>query len=607
MKRAAIYLFFFCLGAASISAQNKKNIAANILRLQKAMHDSVRIRIYLAQAGEYAAFNNDSSLHYSSRAEDLLIRNPNLNQEAYARYLKGFVYYVSSELEKSQSFVNEALMITKGTNNQVLLAKCYNLLGAINFNLGNYAEAVKYYSNKLEVVNERHDTLSIIETHYNISLINNAEGSFYTSLEHNYTGLSLSEKIKDTTGMMIACEGLGISYTKIGDSKNAILYLKRALQLALIKNRPYEQSGILVDLGDVYVFLKQYASADHYYKRAEEIAFGNSDKLTGSLAISGKGEALFEQGRLAEAKGLFERAIYFYKMISYVKGLAENYARLAECDLGLGNYKPAKAYALTALDILKQLKEKQIEEKAYRILSEVYEKSGNTDSAFICYKKHILIFDSLQARSAYRKITEYESNLEKKKLEQERVFREKTARAELVKQKQIRNTVLALSAVILLLLLGVNRNYRLKQKASIEIGKQKKVIEHKNKDIVDSINYSRRLQEAVLTSPAEIKKLLPDSFVLYKPKGHVSSAFYFVESAGQNTVHVAVARCTGEGVPGAFMSIIGHNILKQALKDRLHTEPSQILGFLNSELKKFLRNEGQKNEITDGIDLAYCI
>jgi tetratricopeptide (TPR) repeat protein len=608
VKYTLKYLLLFFLFVFYAKAQNQENIATCFKKLQTPLHDTTRIRIYLELANEYASFYNDSTLHYSFRAQDLLVHNPNLNQEAYAKYLEGLVYYVSSEFEKSQHFVNEALMLTKGTNEKLLMAKCYNLLGAIQFNLGNYAAALREYNNKLEVVNARHDTFSIVETHYNMSLINNAEGSYYESLEHNYTGLALSEKIKDTIGILVACEGLGISYTKIGDSENAIQFLKKALQLAILKNRPYEHSGILVDLGEIYLSIKQLDLANYYYGQAEEIASRNGDKLTKALAISGKGEILFDQGKPREAKQFFNDAIGVYKEITYIKGEAENKIHLAECNQALGNFKKAKGQALDALFILKKLKEKQTEKRAYKILSEAYEKLNNTDSAFLCYKKYILIADSLQARSSFKKISEYESNLEKKKIEQERIFAEKTTRAELVRQKQIRNTVLGLSLVILLMLILVNRNYKLKQKANIEISKQKKIIEHKNKDIVDSINYSRRLQEAVLTTPNEIRKMLPASFIIYKPKGHVSSDFYFVENAhGNRKVHVVVGSCTGQGVPGAFISIIAHNILKQALKEPGLETPSQVLDFLDAELKKFLRSDDKNSSITDGIDVAYCI
>lgn len=607
MRSALKYTLFCLLAFFALQGQDRPKIARALEALHKTNPDSTLTRAYLTLAAEYISFNNDSSLYYNARAKELLQRTPDLHQEAYAKYLEGLVYYMSSALEKTEITVNEALTITKGTTDKLLLSKCHNLLGAVNFNLGNYNEALLHYNEKLELVNSLHDTLSIIETHYNISLINNAEGSFYRSLEHNYTGLALAERSKDSVSMLIASEGLGLSYTRIGDTKNAIIFLKKALQLALIKNRRYDQSGILIDIGSVYLSMSQYEAATYYYNRAQSIAFTNGDRISGALAMSGRAMVLFDQVKLQEAKDLFGRAIYYYKESNYAKGLAENNVHLAECDLGLGKYAEAKSRLIAAIAALSHLNEKQTEENAYHILSKVYDKLNDTDSAYLCFKRHVLISDSLQARSSLKKISEYESNLEKKKLEQERSLTEKAARAELQKQKQIRNTVMALSVLILVLLLFVYRNYKLKQKASIAISEQKKIIEHKNKDIVDSINYSRRLQEAVLSSPAGIEKMLPGSFVIYKPKGNVSSVFYFAEKGRDSDVHVAVAGCTGQGVPGAFMSIIGHNILKQALKEQSLKTPAQILDFLNKGIKRFLRTEEQSGTLADGIGIAYCI
>ncbi len=515
-------------------------------------------------------------------------------------------YYTASEFDKAQWSLNQVITIAKERKDKKLLAKSYNLLGAIQFNLGNYSEAIKQYNYKLEIVRSLQDTISIIETYYNISLINNAEGSYLKSLENNYTALGLSEKIKDSVSMMIVYEGLGISYSKINDSKNAIVYLKKALQNAIMLSKSYEEAGIMVDLGTVYQQMGEQEKALYYFKRGEEIAKKNGDKLVESIAISGRGVSLMMNHEYKQAIEIFNSANTIHANISYRKGIAENQLHIANCNIMLGNYKEARRDALNSLTEGKSIGEKKLESDAYKALSTVYEKLNKPDSAYACFKKHITISDTLNSRSMLRKTSEFEANHENQKLAEERALEEKIVKADIQKQKQIRNTILIAVAVVFLLLLFSYRNYKQKQKANTEIVEKKKIIEHKNKDILDSINYSKRLQDAVLMTKQEVKTILPQSFIVYLPKEIVSGDFYFIEKDANNNIHVALADSTKHGVPGAFMSIAGYNILKQALKEKSLSGPHQILQFLHKELKSFLRNS-QISGANEGINISYCI
>ncbi|MBN4049641.1 SpoIIE family protein phosphatase [Bacteroidales bacterium AH-315-N07] len=134
---------------------------------------------------------------------------------------------------------------------------------------------------------------------------------------------------------------------------------------------------------------------------------------------------------------------------------------------------------------------------------------------------------------------------------------------------------------------------------------QKEIIEQKNKDITDSIVYSQRIQEAIMPEIEEIYKYLPNSFVLYKPKDIVSGDFYwFAEKWGK--IFIAVVDCTGHGVPGAFMSMIGNNLLNQLVVEKNITEPSIILNQLHEAVMLSLKQTGLDNKSNDGMDIALC-
>ena len=133
-------------------------------------------------------------------------------------------------------------------------------------------------------------------------------------------------------------------------------------------------------------------------------------------------------------------------------------------------------------------------------------------------------------------------------------------------------------------------------------------LEEKNKDIMSSINYAKRIQNGILPSSSFMSQLLPNSFVFYRPRDIVSGDFYWVErSAGK--VFFAVVDCTGHGVPGALMSIIGKNILDQAVNEKGLDDPSMILAFLRAGLRFAFSADADdsSNEIEDGMDLGICI
>jgi serine phosphatase RsbU (regulator of sigma subunit) len=149
-----------------------------------------------------------------------------------------------------------------------------------------------------------------------------------------------------------------------------------------------------------------------------------------------------------------------------------------------------------------------------------------------------------------------------------------------------------------------------------EIGEQNKVLEHQKKEITDSINYAKRIQQALLPEMESIKTALPNSFVYYVPKDIVSGDFYFFNAFSKKEAHpgrkesseeaglfIAAADCTGHGVPGALMSMIVHEKLENATK--YHGEPSEILHSVNKQVKDALKQH-QTDASRDGCDIALC-
>ncbi len=145
----------------------------------------------------------------------------------------------------------------------------------------------------------------------------------------------------------------------------------------------------------------------------------------------------------------------------------------------------------------------------------------------------------------------------------------------------------------------------LKTRKSAErtINEQRSQLEHKNKEVTDSINYAQRIQKAILPSHRLIESYLPKSFVVYLPKDIVSGDFYWVEKKG-NKIFFAVSDCTGHGVPGAMMSVIGQNALNRVINEFGITKPSEILDKLSALVEEAFSKSG--SDVRDGMDIALC-
>ncbi len=161
-------------------------------------------------------------------------------------------------------------------------------------------------------------------------------------------------------------------------------------------------------------------------------------------------------------------------------------------------------------------------------------------------------------------------------------------------------------AVFTIILINTRTNLTKKEIISrLALSESNLKLEEKNKAITDSINYAKNIQYSIVPSEEAVQKLIPNSFVYYKPKDIVSGDFPFVFEKN-NCIYVACVDCTGHGVPGAFMSLVGYFSLNQVLENRHMNQPSDILDALHSLIVKALGQDKEGNTSNDGMDIAIC-
>ncbi|MGB1318536.1 MAG: PP2C family protein-serine/threonine phosphatase, partial [Flavobacteriales bacterium] len=291
-----------------------------------------------------------------------------------------------------------------------------------------------------------------------------------------------------------------------------------------------------------------------------------------------------------------------------LSSIGEIYKEKKQSKLGLSYLrralKEAKTYGST---------EDQI--SVFEDLSQTYADLGDFKASYDYQQLAVKVKDSLDRLIGTRDLAEMQVKFEteQKQREIELLGKEKEVQdLRLTKQIAVRNMVIVFSVLALIMLLLIYGRYRTKKKANEaldkknqEIEQQKKTVEEKNHEITSSIEYAKRIQDAIMPSMDEIKSALPNSFVYYRPKEIVSGDFYWFAKQ-KDTCFIAAVDCTGHGVPGAFMSMIGNDHLNQIVNVEQRSKPDEILNRLHHEIQVTLKQKHGVTDNHDGMDIALC-
>jgi serine phosphatase RsbU (regulator of sigma subunit) len=242
-----------------------------------------------------------------------------------------------------------------------------------------------------------------------------------------------------------------------------------------------------------------------------------------------------------------------------------------------------------------------------------YQMQGLSDQWIELGNKHSATFSNLNAGTYYFKLRGSNNDL---------LWNEQSKSLKIVVEVSFWRSKIAYGFYVIMGILSISLYIRNRTKhfhksnillrerefAITEVEKQREELLVKNRSITDSINYAKRLQEAIMPSVAHFKKYLPDSFLLYMPKDIVSGDFYWVNET-KNKLFVAVVDCTGHGVPGAFMSIIGIELLRTITNNQGVNDAAEILNRLNVGIIQTFKKDIYEEEglVKDGMDVAFCV
>jgi serine phosphatase RsbU (regulator of sigma subunit) len=406
-------------------------------------------------------------------------------------------------------------------------------------------------------------------------------------------------------------------YTEIKDYKTALTYQQRALDLCNKMKLLQGVAACLGNMGNIYKNLGQTNAALNYYQKSLDIDIKLKNGRGISNSLSNMGVLSQKQKQYAQAEDYFKRSLRVRDSLGLTDGIAGSYINLGDLYLDLNQVDRAFDYFQRALSLAEENGSLEQQESCYDGMYQCYKKQGKIQEALSAFEKNIMLRDSIMSSGAQDELNQLKTKylLEQRETEQKVQQAKKIAAIEAKKDAEKdavkkQNRIILISSLIgvgLMVIFSVliYKRYQQSLKQQKIIADQKKLVEVKNKEITDSINYAKRIQEAMLTSEQEFTKNFKKAFVLFRPKDIVSGDFYWViEEPGTNTVLFVLGDCTGHGVPGGFMSVLGINLMNEIVNEKRVYQPAQILNLLRDRIKTALKQDGAEGTSRDGMDIT---
>jgi len=577
-----------------------------------------------------------------------------LEEEARAYNYIGIFYLIQSDLDKTEEYFHKSLEIKEQLKDYGGLANTYNNLGIINRKRGKYFKSLNNTRKALEMRRKLGKSLKdsadieenkkkIGHAYMNLGNVFYQFGEYDRAINKYESSMAVYDSIGYNYGISGCYNNIGSIFEEMQDYDKAIKYYQDALQEYLKIDEIRHAGTCYSNIGTVYLEKHQYKKAKEALNKALELRMKVNDKRGISGVYSNLGVLNLRSNKVEKALDYLYKAIKLDNEIDNKFGLVEDYCYLAKAYMEKGNFNDARNFAYKSLNLAENIDNKLKIKEAYEVLAELEEKQGNYSKALDFTKKYEYVEDELFSKEKTQtietietkyKIKEKQQELEKNKLQ--------LAKKEAVIKKQRYQQYFTIGGLIIIslgliflyihfrskrkshsLLLTKNDEIQTKneelQGQNEEISMQRDELEKqrnianqqrneiavKNDEITSSIRYAKSIQSAVLPPGHLLDKMLTNYFILFKPKDIVSGDFYFFDYKDGKMILAAVD-CTGHGVPGAFMSLLGLSILNDITSEGILSS-DVILNRLRTRVIQALHQESFNDENRDGMDISLVV
>lgn len=622
------WCFIILVGLFFVEKATVAQTADSLLTVIKtAKQDTVKLAAYEQLAIYYRRANKDSAYYYHNKAIDIagVIKSSASLANAHREY--ALTAQANDDYEMANRYYQKALDIHKKADDKKGMGLSYNDIGIAYYYAGNFEKAREFFEKSGIIKLEVKDSIGAGQAFNNTGIMDDIAGNPTGALKLYLKALNIYENAKDTNLVIGTLSNIGLIYIGQKNYNEALKLYARQKKLAEKVNNKRAYGVALASEGTALDHLGKYLEARTHFLGALEVFTALPDKQLVSQAYNN----LSVNYELTNEDDL--ALDYALKSISIKKEIG-NEGKLAVSLIAAAKVYHKKGQHQRAIDVYKEALENAVKTgymeyaiKAHQGLSQSYFKTKQFEKAYYHQSLYVTYSDSVTNKENTKLINELEKRFQSERKEQEIELLNKTSALKDVElgkanEESKRKSIQLLGSFavgVILLVFGivVFRNNQQKRKSNQvltqkneEITRQREyadeqrtLVEEKNKEILDSIQYAKRIQTAMLPPQKIVKSYLEESFILYKPKDIVSGDFYWLEVVGEK-VFFAAADCTGHGVPGALVSVMCSNALTKAVKELSIHEPAKILDKVSSILEE--RFEKSEEEVMDGMDIALC-
>jgi serine phosphatase RsbU (regulator of sigma subunit) len=553
-----------------------------------------------------------------------IIKNAKSVEEQLINYGILAVELTQSDNPKAAIYFNKSIQIaekhialkeTSKKERNKLYAKLSELCNDYGYALkgnNNYEKSILYYQKSIDTQKLRTDGIdesAIATTMVNIGNVLMYLEDIPNALNYFFDANKIFSKIKDEEGIAFVNKNIAKVYINSGDYNKAQLYIDKVVEILKKLDIKKGLAFTLITQATIYNKQGKYLAAEAQLRQALALFAALNYK-------EGMAQAEIGIGNVFESKNNLDSALYHYK--SGFKHCIDNADRVSviksNYHIGKVFYKKNKneealKYALASYTIAKELGLIDKQEVSAHLLANIYSNLGNYSAAYKLQKIYELMHDSLNKTENDKKIIQkqFQFEFDKKAVADsiKTAQQKQILELQIAKQKSQKNYLFGILFLIAVFTFFVYNRLQITRKQRNIISDQKAIVDEKQKEILDSITYAKRIQQAILPSNKFIDESLSSYFILYKPKDIVAGDFYWIAESPQkidSKLYVAVCDCTGHGVPGAMVSVICNNALNRALIEFGETMPGKIFDKARSLiLENFAKSD---EEVKDGMDAS---
>lgn len=602
--------------------------------------------------GYYYADTYDTASSYYEQSYILARQIGDSSLAAQALGGTGNVYRVQGLYDQAVPYLKRAVAIYRKNNDKTNLGSYLTYLGDCYLYQNDFDNAEKNYRDALDMAQKSGDNYTVANSMFGLGNSNAYRGQFQKAIDWYEKSIPIADKIGNQAMISNSLAAEADAYRSLYNFPKTIETYLRAKKIAEKNNDQLNLAYVYSGLSDMYFTQRSIDTAKYYQNKSIAIArqIGDNNRLCSSLLTLADINAANHD--TAAMPATTDEATSLAQLNQYDSHIAHGFRNKATVALWKKNYTQTESLLAQALTLADSAQDNQGRAEIYRILTDCYLRQSKTaeaivsgDSAFaiagrigargtqmdcalLLSKAHERRGEFSDALTYYKKVKELNDTInspERTRNQTQQLMqyyfekeqehqRAEQARKEIeAKAREQRLTLIVgfgtvVLALLLIFMFFIYRGYRQKQRANIIITTQKKIVEEKNREVTESIQYASHIQQALLPPAEAIAQIFPEHFVFFRPRDIVGGDFYWVHERDDLKFFV-VGDCTGHGVPGGFMSTLGITFLNEIIVDMQRSAPAEILDLLRNYVIGALNKTKKSGEqlSRDGMDIALCV